>query len=203
MISTDEKGKDTSAFNTRYLILNSLKNIGLTLVSVFKSVGRAFADVFSIKSDSLFDLIAAFHKFTVLVRNQVEKNAEKLTKTLRGLFSIIHIITSIVGGAFKIALKIVNGILESFDISFLDLTAIIGDAIYNFDRWITSNNTFVQICRAVIEIIVAIVKWIGQAVEKVKEWAMQNEAIMSFINGIKSGFDKLGSSIETWIQGLK
>ena len=203
LISTDEKGKDTSAFNTRYLILNSLKNIGLTLVSVFKSVGKAFADVFSIKPDSLFDLIAAFHKFTVLVRNQVEKNAEKLTKTLRGLFSIIHIITSIVGGAFKVALKIVNGILESFDISFLDLTAIIGDAIYNFDRWITSNNTFVQIGRAVIEIIVAIVKWIGQAVEKVKEWAMQNEAIMSFINGIKSGFDKLGSSIETWIQGLK
>lgn len=203
LISTDDKGKDTSAFNTRYLILNSLKNIGLTLVSVFKSVGKAFADVFSIKPDSLFDLIAAFHKFTVLVRDQVEKNADKLTRTLRGLFSIIHIITSIVGGAFKFALKIVNGILEAFDISFLDLTAIIGDAIYNFDRWITSNNTFVQIGRAVVEIIVALVKWIGQAVEKVKEWAMQNEAIMTFINGIKSGFDKLGTSIEAWIQGLK
>lgn len=194
---------NSDAFNTRFLIFNSFKNIGLTIVSILKSIGKAFGEVFSISPEGLFDIIAAFHKFTQLIRDRVEKNAEKLTRTLKGLFSIIHIITSVIGGAFKIALKIVNGVLESFGLTFLDVTAAIGDAIFAFDRWVTSNNTFVQIGKAIIEVIVVIVKWIGQVVTAIKDWAMQNEAIMSFINKIKNGFNNLGSSIEAWIKGLK
>ena len=194
---------NADAFNTRFLIFNSFKNIGLTIVSILKSIGKAFGEVFAIKPDGLFDIIAAFHKFTQLIRDRVEKNADKLTRTFKGLFSIIHIITSVVGGAFKFALKIINGVLESFGLTLLDVTAAIGDAIFAFDRWITSNNTFVQIGKAVIEVIVVIVKWIGQVVTAIKDWAMQNETIMTFINNIRNGFNNLGSSIESWIKGLK
>jgi hypothetical protein len=102
---TDDSGNSTNAFNTRYLVLNSFKNIGLTLVSVLKSVGTAFKEVFSIDPEWLFDLIAGFHKLTQLIKDRVEGNADKLTRTLKGLFSILHLITSLVRWWIKNRIK--------------------------------------------------------------------------------------------------
>ena len=194
---------NADAFNTRFLIFNSFKNIGLTIVSILKSIGKAFGEVFAIKPDGLFDIIAAFHKFTQLIRDRVEKNADKLTRTFKGLFSIIHLITTVVGGAFKLALNVVNKVLESFGLSILDVTAFIGEAIYKFDRWLTSNYTFVELAKLVIEVLVSIIKYIGQVVLAIKDWVSQNEAIMGFINKIRNGFHNLGDAAHAWVEGLK
>lgn len=202
LISTKD-GKDNSVFSTRYLLLNSLKNIGFTLVSIFKSIGKAFGEVFNVSTEGLFDLIAAFHKLTAIIRDKVEKNAENLTSTFKGLFSIIHLITTIIGGAFKLGLKIVNKVLESFGLSLLDVTGIIGEAIYRFEQWITSNETIVSIGKAFIEVLASIIKYVVAVAGVIKNWVSQNKAIISFVNKIKIAFDKLGGSIDSWIKGLK
>ena len=202
LISTKD-GKDNSVFSTRYLLLNSLKNIGFTLVSIFKSIGKAFGEVFNVSTEGLFDLIAALHKLTAIIRDKVEKNAENLTSTFKGLFSIIHLITTIIGGAFKLGLKIVNKVLESFGLSLLDVTGIIGEAIYRFEQWITSNETIVSIGKAFIEVLAAIIKYVVAVAGAIKNWVSQNKAIISFVNKIKIAFDKLGGSIDSWIKGLK
>ena len=202
LISTKD-GKDNSVFSTRYLLLNSLKNIGFTLVSIFKSIGKAFGEVFNVSTEGLFDLIAALHKLTAIIRDKVEKNAENLTNTFKGLFSIIHLITTIIGGAFKLGLKIVNKVLESFGLSLLDVTGIIGEAIYRFEQWITSNETIVSIGKAFIEVLAAIIKYVVAVAGAIKNWVSQNEAIISFVNKIKIAFNKLGSSMDSWIKGLK
>lgn len=202
LISTKD-GKDNSVFSTRYLLLDSLKNIGFTLVSIFKSIGKAFGEVFNVSTEGLFDLIAALHKLTAIIRDKVEKNAENLTNTFKGLFSIIHLITTIIGGAFKLGLKIVNKVLESFGLSLLDVTGIIGEAIYRFEQWITSNETIVSIGKAFIEVLAAIIKYVIAVAGAIKNWVSQNEAIMSFVNKIKIAFNKLGGSMDSWIKGLK
>lgn len=202
LISTKD-GKDNSVFSTRYLLLNSLKNIGFTLVSIFKSIGKAFGEVFNVSTEGLFDLIAALHKLTAIIRDKVEKNAENLTNTFKGLFSIIHLITTIIGGAFKLGLKIVNKVLESFGLSLLDITGIIGEAIYRFEQWITSNETIVSIGKAFIEVLAAIIKYVVAVAGAIKNWVSQNEAIISFVNKIKIAFNKLGGSMDSWIKGLK
>lgn len=202
LISTKD-GKDNSIFSTRYLLLNSLKNIGFTLVSIFKSIGKAFGEVFNVSTEGLFDLIAAFHKLTAIIRDKVEKNAENLTSTFKGLFSIIHLITTIIGGAFKLGLKIVNKVLDSFGLSLSDVTGIIGEAIYRFEQWITSNETIVSIGKAFIEVLAAIIKYVVAVAGAIKNWVSQNKAIISFVNKIKIAFDKLGGSMDSWIKGLK
>lgn len=202
LISTKD-GKNNSVFSTRYLLLNSLKNIGFTLVSIFKSIGKAFGEVFNVSTEGLFDLIAALHKLTAIIRDKVEKNAENLTNTFKGLFSIIHLITTIIGGAFKLGLKIVNKVLESFGLSLLDVTGIIGEAIYRFEQWITSNETIVSIGKAFIEVLAAIIKYVVAIAGAIKNWVSQNEAIISFVNKIKIAFNKLGGSMDSWIKGLK
>lgn len=198
----DDK-KEVSAFNTRYLILNSLKNIGVALISILKSVGQAFGEVFEVNPEALFDIIAALHKFTVLIKERVERNADKLTRTFKGLFAILHIISYVIGGAFKLALTIVNKVLGAFNLSILDITAIIGDAIFAFDRWITSNNTMVQLGKAFIEIIVAIIKCVATVIGRLLDWAKQNKTVMAIVNNITNAFNRLGDSIEAWTDGLR
>ena len=203
LITQDDKGNDTSAFSTRYLILNSIKNVALTLVSVLKSVASAFGQVFDVNPEKLFDLIAALHKFTVLIRDRVEKNADKLTSTFKGLFSIIHLLTSLVAGGFKLALTIINKILGAFNLTILDVTAVLGEAIFKFDRWITSNNTFIQLGKSAINILVAFVKWIGSICIAVKDWIKSNEVIMGYLNKMKEGFKKFSDSLFAWTENLK
>lgn len=182
--------------NGRFLILNSFKNIGATIVSIFKSIGKAFSEVFSIKADSLFNIIAAFHKLTYLIKNRVEGNAEKLTDTLKGLFSIIHLIATFVGSGFKIAFKILEAVLSVFNMSILDLTSIVGRAIYKFDRWITENNFLT-------ESIKAVTRFIKDVVTAIKDWATHNEKLIEIANKVKEAFKNIGESIKNWTKGLK
>ena len=187
---------DKDQFNTRFLLLNSFKNLGAALVSVLKSVAKAFGDVFNIKPKGLFDLIAAFHKLTLTIKNRVEKNADNLTRTLRGLFAIIHLITTFITGGVKIAFKILEGILSAFNISILDFTAIIGDAIYKFDRWITENNFLV-------ESIKVITLFIKDLILAIIDWAKHNDKILNSIDNVKNGLKDFGSGIKEWVNGLK
>ena len=93
--------------NGRWLLLNGFKNIGKSIMSVFKTIGKAWKDVFppkSIKerSQQLFDLIAAFHKFSTSLKMNTD-TVGKLKRTFEGLFAILDLISTITGGAFKIA----------------------------------------------------------------------------------------------------
>ncbi len=197
LLSADEKGNDTSVFSTRYLLFRSLKNIGETLVTVLGAVGKAFAQVFIEGSEEgLFDLVAAFHRLTQVIRDHVVAHAEQLTNTFKGLFSIIHIIATFIGAGFKIALNILSGILGVFNISLLDFTSLIGEAIYKFDRWLTVNNGVFEVFKSIGEAIGIIVKAIGQ-------WIQQNVHLKSGLDGIKGVFSGIGDSIKNWVQGLK
>lgn len=197
LISSDDDGKDTSVFSTRYLLFRSLKNIGETLISVLGSLGKAFAQVFLEGSDEgLFNLVAAFHRLTQVIRDRVIGNAEKLTNTLKGLFSIIHIIGTFLGAGFKIALNIVSGILSAFNISILDFTSNIGEAIYKFDRWLTVNHGVFEVFKAIGEAIGIVTKAIG-------EWISKNVHLNKGIGNIKNLLSSFGESIKKWVQGLK
>ena len=202
-IEENGKKKQVSSFNTRFLILNSLKNIGLTLISIFKSVGKAFADVFNIKNEGLFDVVAGFHKLTQVIKDRVEGNAEKLTRTLRGLFSILHIIATFITTGIKLAVSFISGLLGKTNLSILDITANIGDAIYEFDKWITSNNHIFEVLQKVGNGIRTVVIFIKDCILKVVDWIKHNEKIMAVVNKIRLAFENAGGAIGSWIQGLK
>ena len=48
-VSSDEK----ASFNTRYLMLNTIKNIGMSLTEILKPVVKAFGEVFNVPSSSM------------------------------------------------------------------------------------------------------------------------------------------------------
>ena len=94
--------------NGRWLLINSFKNIGLSIAKVFTSIGNALKQVFKpLSSNKLFNAIAAFHKFsTTLIIS--DSTAKKITDTFKGLFSIIKLLATIAGGTLKLAFVVVN-----------------------------------------------------------------------------------------------
>lgn len=149
--------------NGRWLLINSFKNIGRGLIKIFKSIGEAWRDIFpAIQAEQLFNIIAGFHKFTTyLVMNN--EQADKLKRTFKGLFAILDIVRTVVGGAFSIAFKVAKKVLSMFNLDILDVTASIGDAIVKFHDWVFENGIFAKALEKTVNIIT-------RAIKKIKEW---------------------------------
>lgn len=125
--------------NGRWLLMNSFKNIGKSIVTIFSSIGKAWREIFEgIKPESLFNAIAGFHKFTAALVIS-DETADKLRRTFKGLFAILDIVTTIFGGGFKLALKVVSKLLGSLDLHILDVTASIGDMLVGLRDFIFDN----------------------------------------------------------------
>jgi tape measure domain-containing protein len=162
--SIQELVDDMGKKDGRTLLLEGLKNIGMSIVTVLKSIKEAWLEVFPPPTViQLYNLISGFNEFSQKLKISGE-TADKLKRTFKGLFSILHIITTVVGGALTTAFNIIKQVLGAFNLNILDVTAAIGDAIVSFDEWLTGVLDFG-------EAIKKIVPYLTDAWESVKEWA--------------------------------
>ena len=121
----------------RWLLMESLKNMGSAILGVFKAMGSAFTEIFDMFNQEnvgnvLFDIIAALHRFTKALRltdemGELNENGMKIQRTFKGIFAILDIVTTVIMGPFKIAFKAINKILDAFGYNIFDITAMIGD----------------------------------------------------------------------------
>ena len=162
--SIQELVDDMDKKDGRTLLLEGLKNIGMSIVTVLKSIKEAWLEVFPPPTViQLYNLISGFNEFSQKLKISGE-TADKLKRTFKGLFSIFHIITTVVGGAITTVFNIIKQVLGAFNLNILDVTAAIGDAIVSFDEWLTGVLDFG-------EAIKKIVPYLTDAWENVKEWA--------------------------------
>ena len=199
----------------RWLLLNSFKNIGQSIVKIFKAIGDAWKDAFSMKADTLFNVIAGLHKFSTYLKMS-DDTADKLTRTLKGVFAILDIVLTIVGGPVTIAFTILSQILAAFDLNILDVTAAIGDVIVGFRNWIEEHNIVTKAVEKAVPIIKEFgrrIAWlvksfielsgIQDTVEKVtknisdafKYWT---DLIESLADKVSSGSMTIGEAFETF-----
>ena len=181
----------------RELLIDSFRNGLQTLVTAITAVKDAWSDVFPpATSEQLYSIIERLHDFSIYLKN-IDKDGSKLSRTFRGLFSVVHIISNLFGGAFKIGLKVVQAILAHFNIDILDVTASIGDALYNFDQWIEKNDF---ITNGVDKVITAIEK----SIEVFDEWITTLKEIPQVQSGIEkfnNAYASAISSLDTRISG--
>lgn len=151
----------------RWLLINSFKNVGLALVDVGKAIAAAWKDVFpktlEERAESLFNAIAGLHKITANMKAYVGDNIEQITRTFKGLFAAVDIVATVIGGPLKIAFKILVEILGAFDMSILDFTAIIGDAIYGFKEFLDATLDFGEVFKRILPYVI-------EGIERTKEW---------------------------------
>ena len=178
--------------NGRWILLDSFKNMGKALLKVFQALGGAWREIFpAMSADNLFDIIAGFHKFTsMLILN--DEQAENLKKTFAGLFAVLDIIKTLVGGGLSIAFKVLSAVLDAFDLDILDVTASIGDGLVAFHDWLLEGN-------ALSEAINGFINKLPGFIAQIKEWfdafketpAVQK--LVTAIEAIHSAFTKLTS----------
>lgn len=172
----------------RAMLIESVKNAWNGFLTIITSVKNAFADIFPpMTVVQLYRIIEAINKFS---QKMVvgEDTAKKLTRTFKGLFAVIDIVTTVFGGGFKLAFKILTQILSAFDMDVLDLTANIGDAIVNFRDWIDSTLDFTKVFEDLAPYVSDFVGWLKRMIKDLKE--------MKIIGKIASSIKKLWSALK-------
>ena len=191
-IPLDDFIDNLDEINGRWLLMNSFKNIGKAIAQVFTSIGKAWRGTFDpIRADSIFDTIAAFHKMTTSLIPS-EETAKKLTRTFKGLFAVLDVIKTVVGGGINVAFKVLSAVLNSFHLDILDVTAGIGDALVAFHDWVLEGN-------ALSKAIKGLVDRLPNLTDRFKEWFATFketpvvEKLITAIKGIQLAFNKFTS----------
>lgn len=198
--------------NGRWLLLKGFENIGKSILSVFKTIGTAWKEVFPPKStkekaNSLFNLIAAFHKFSTTLKME-DETVDKLRRTFKGLFAILDLVSKVTGGAFKIAFKVVTSILDVFGLNILDVTAFIGDAAVGLRDWVNSSLDLGKAISKIIPYLKSFGKSIDDWFAGIKEADnIPSYIITGLVNGLKNGSKSVVQGIielgKNIIEGIK
>lgn len=210
--------ENVDQLNGRTLLINSFKNAAKGLVQVFTSISdgwrKAFwgdaseDDIIAQKTERLYNLIAALHKFS---QNLVmsDETVDKLTRTFEGLFAILDLVSTILGGGLKLGFEVLSKLLGAFDMDILDLTARLGDAAVALRDFILDNEFvnkgFELLADGIVAAAKAIKGWIDafleipavqSAIEKVKNTLSNLKDVgLDAIEGLKNGLQNGITSI--------
>ena len=182
--------------NGRWFLIRSFENIGKAIGKVFGAISTALKDVFApIQADQIFNLITGFHKLTAAL-NPSTATLDKITRTFKGLFAAVDLVTTIIGGGFKIAFEVLSSLLGVTGTTVLDLTAKLGDLIYAFNEWF-QNSVFGDAVNFIVEAIQGVIEWIDDFVEAVQIDPNLADAFESVCAGLKAAWDlaKAGFSV--------
>lgn len=170
-------------------VLTSLKSI----ISVGGAVGDALRDAFgdNITSEGLYNLIEGINQFSHMLA-PTEEDLRKITSTFKGLFAIIDIFTTITGGALKIGLKALGAVLGNMDLSILDVTAAVGEAIASFRDWLFENNMVIKGLERLAEVA-------GNAIRAL----IDSPLVQGIIQNVQNGFEQMVQVGRDAIEGLK
>ena len=170
----------------RVLLLDSIRNILDAIIKPITAFKNAWHDIFAIDASTIYGILEAFNHFTesLIISNET---SDKLTRTFRGLFSIISIVTNFVGGAFSAVFKVVQGVLDNFNIGILDVTAGIGDALTAFAEFVNSNNVVNAALDWLADRITDAIKGFSDFANMVRE----AEIVEKVISRLTDGFNAL------------
>ena len=171
--------KTWAALGGRTELLRGLENVFSAIVKVIGQVVSAFYNVFSGPSaQGLFNLTKAFADFSekLIITDNF---AEKLEWTFTGLFSVFHILWTIVSEVgqviFTVAGHIISALFPAFtgvNSGIFQITKMLGKAIHWFDKWFSSldlGGKALKLLLPPIDLVGKAIKWV---VEKIHDFIM-------------------------------
>lgn len=213
-LSVEDFVANIDEIDGRWLILNSFKNAGKALGEVFTTLKQAWIEIFPPKSleersEGIFNIIAAIHKFSTTLGGFVDENGkltekgDKLKRTFKGVFAALKIVSTILAGPLKIGFELISAILKYFDVDVLTVTAAVGDALVAFSNWIDIGKMFEKV-------IAKVGPYLKDAAEAIREWwasfkegnGIPDNIISGLANGIKSGVPIICNAMFELAKGL-
>lgn len=179
----------------RTMLLESLGVIGTNLVKTFEALGKAWLEVFPPNPYTVWNMIRGFYELTQAIK-MTDENVDNIKRTFKGVFALLDIVLTIIGGPIKLVLKGVAKLIKENNVDIFEWTAKIGDAIVNFRDWLDSVLDFTAVFKVFVEIV-------KKSYGVVKGWVDQlkqpgnaaGDFIRGFINGLKAGFKSIGQTV--------
>lgn len=141
----------------RELLIQTLKNLFEALAKPIRKIKEAWRETFSeMTSEQLYGTIKAIHDFSEKLIMS-DENAEKVKRTFKGLFAVLNIVKTVIGGGINFVFKALSKILGLFNLNILDVAAGMGDALVAAKEWLLENNR--------------LVKWFDKGFEATVKWA--------------------------------
>lgn len=201
--------QDMSAPSGRTLLVDSLKNTLSGILTIVKSIKKAFDQVFKPSAGPIKKFLKIINDLSKKFAN-IGKYANQLIRTFSGLFSVLGIIGDIISGTLSFAFTTLNDVLHVDAKSVLDFTANIGDTIVAFRQWMKDSNAIQNGLTKLKTIIVSVVDNVKEFIAGFKESdviAAGVERIQNAFASLKSGagisLDNLGQSFTSFIQKIK
>lgn len=202
-ISVNDLTEEMSKNDGRTLLIDSFKNIGNTILEVGDAIKEAWSEIFNVPTIGelavkLYGAIKSLNEFSKKLRlvdedtGEFNKTGQKIVRTFKGIVAIVDVLSTILGGGLRIALKLVSSILSYFKLDILDVTAAVGDALVNFDNWFKSIFDISGVLDAIVPAIATAVKTVKKWFEAFKKLPLVSKAIEAF----KENFGGLGTTIE-------
>lgn len=201
--------EDWKELGGRTLLIESIGNVFSALMDVLRPLSEAFKDVFPpITAKTLYDLTVRFKEFTENIK-MGEKTIDKLRRTFRGVFAVIGIIVDVLGAAIGMFADLFGYVFEGSG-SFLDLTANVGDFLYNLRNTIREGKglekvfsvigTVLKAPIALVKTLIGLVRDLipsfSEAGDVGSSFAQRIEdrfaPILSLLNPLRIVFEKLG-----------
>lgn len=202
-MSLDDVIDNMDHLNGRWLLMQSFSNIGHNIIMIFKSIGEAWKEVFPpVTADNLFGLLAGFYKLTTSMKI-TDEEADKLKRAFKGLFAVLDLVSTLVGGGLRLALKVTSYILSLFNLSLLDVAANLGDALVKFRDWIKGNNLITKAFKTMAPYLKEFVSLIVEGIVAIKDWVVANEKITQGFKKILSYLREAGAGFKAWIEGAR
>lgn len=180
----------------RQLFAETIQNAFQALIKTIAIIRDAWQDIFpATTSERIYNLISVLHDFTENVLTHLDNNAEKIKNTLRGLFSILDIIVSVIKGAFKMGLEVVGALIGAININIWDITSAIGNWIYKIRNLTVANENLHNALKGFVSGVINRFKELGSAIknlDSVKQLTASFEKLLASIKNI-------GSSVWGWI----
>ncbi len=202
-MSLDDVIDNMDHLNGRWLLMQSFSNIGHNIITIFKSIGEAWKEVFPpVTADNLFSLLAGFYKLTTSMKI-TDEEADKLKRAFKGLFAVLDLVSTLVGGGLRLALKVTSYILSLFNLSLLDVAAILGDVLVKFRDWVKGNNLITKAFKTMAPYLKEFVLLIVDGIIAIKDWVVANEKITQGFKNILSYLKEAGAGFKAWIEGAR
>lgn len=196
----------------RELVFDTLKNSILAIMKPIQAVRDAWNETFGVKAgDRLLSAIKSINKFSRAIVMS-DETADKLRRTMKGVFSVADIGATIVGKALKGGMTALTGFIKGlnlFEGGILTVTAAIGDQITAFHDWALSGDNL----NIVMDKIRSTLQKVGG---KIKEFAIEfyelpivQEVLAKFRNMANKVFDvvsqhisECGTNVKEFIESI-
>ena len=192
---------DLSKPSGRELLLGTLYNSIKSIIDLLTIIKTAWSNIFPPEnlSESIYGLAESLNKLSSGVLDNINDNSDELRRTFEGLFAIVDILSTIFGGAFKLALKLLNTVLSKLGLDVLDVTASIGDSIVAFRDFLLENELVNKAIDFLADGIINLVSTIKNLIDSFMELSV----VQKIINSIKNNFTNFKEIGLNAIEGLQ